>query len=156
VAGETSGVLASLADRVGRGGPRARSLDAAADALARAAQQERTAPRAVRPEPARVLAGAARVAAEAFLAGHGGPVGAVVLVRQVGRLVDTIRDAHTATGRAVQARQALLARANMLDWLRHTTAHTTEPDPQHYQVPQATTVVTETTRQKGAQDERGR
>jgi hypothetical protein len=156
VAGETSGVLASLADRVGRGGPRARSLDAAADALARAAQQERTAPRAVRPEPARVLAGAARVAAEAYLAGHGGPVGVVVLVQQVGRLVDTIHTAHTETGRAVQARQALEARRNMLDWLTQSTQQAGALNPERQQVPQANRVITETTRQRGAADERGR
>ncbi|MGH3589626.1 MAG: relaxase/mobilization nuclease domain-containing protein [Pseudonocardiaceae bacterium] len=156
VAGETSGVLASLADRVGRGGSRARSLDAAADALARAAQQQRTAPRAQRPEPARVLAGAARVAAEAYLAGHGGPVGMVVLVKQVGRLVDTIHAAHTETGRAVQARQALTARRDMLDWLRHTTQQATALDPERAQGPQASRVVTETTPQRGADDERGR
>jgi len=156
VAGETSGVLASLADQVGRGGARARSLDAAADALARAAQQPRAADRARRPEPARVLAGAARVAAEASLAGHGGPVGVVVLVQQVGRLVDTIHHAHTETGRAVQARQALAARRDMLDWLRHTTQQSTALNPEQQQVPQASRVVTETTRERGAADERGR
>lgn len=160
LAGETSGVLASLADRIGRGGPRARSLDAAADALARAAQQPRRGPSARRPEPARVLAGAARVAAEASLAGHGGPVGVAVLVQQVGRLVDTLHEAHAATGRAVQARQALTARREMLDWLRQTTQQSTQQvttlDPTRGQGPQASRVVTETTRQRGAVDERGR
>ncbi|MGH3534572.1 MAG: hypothetical protein ACRDQG_07640, partial [Pseudonocardiaceae bacterium] len=117
---------------------------------------QHTAPRAQRPEPARVLAGAARVAAEAYLAGHGGPVGMVVLVKQVGRLVDTIHAAHTETGRAVQARQALTARRDMLDWLRHTTQQATALDPERAQGPQASRVVTETTRQRGADDERGR
>ena len=83
-------------------------------------------------------------------------MGAAVLVAQVGRLVDSIHEAHTATGRAVQARQALVARASMLDWLRDTTAHTPEMGPERHQVPRATTVVTETTRQRGAADERGR
>jgi hypothetical protein len=160
LAGETSGVLASLADQLGRRGPRARSLDAAADALARAAQQPRSGPPARRPEPARVLAGAARVAADAYLAGQGGPVGVMVLMQQVGRLVDTIHQAHDDTGRAVQARQALSARREMLDWLRQSTqgsmprVSTLAPAREHG--PSASRVVTETTRQRGALDERGR
>jgi len=155
LAGETSGVLAALADRLGRGGSRARRLDAAADALARAAQQERTAPRPRRPEPARVLAGAARVAAEAYLAAQGGPAAAVVLVAQVGRLVDTIHDAHAATSRLAQARHALTARQGMLDWLRQTTQQASTLHPERQQVPQASRVVTDTTRQQGADHERG-
>jgi MobA/VirD2-like, nuclease domain len=161
VAGETSGVLASLADRIGRRGrSRARSLEVAADALARAAQQPYVGPRARRPAPARVLAGAARVAAEASLAAQGGPAGVMVLVQQVGRLVDTIHDAHAASGRAVQARQALMASRDMLDWLRKTTPQSIQQastlDPTQQQGPQASRVVTETTRQRGAVDERGR
>jgi len=155
LAGETSGVLASLADRLARGGPRARNLDAAADALARAAQQERAAPRARRPQPARVLAGAARVAAEAYLAAQGGPAAVMVLVQQVGRLVDTIQEAHAATGRLVQARQALSARHDMLDWLRQTTRQASALDAERQPGPQASRVVTETTRTLGADHERG-
>lgn len=160
LAGETAGVLASLADRIGRNGARARRLDAAADALARAAQQPHAGPRARRVEPARVLAGAARIAAEASLAAQGGPVGVVVLVQQVGRLVDAIHDAHAASGRAVQARQALTAQRDMLNWLRQATQqgtqHLTALGAQRGQGTQASRVVTETTRGRGAADERGR
>jgi hypothetical protein len=156
VAGETCGVLASLADRIGRTRSRARSLEVAADALARAAQQPHSGPRARRPEPARVLAGAARVAAEASLTAQGGPAGVMVLVQQLGRLVDTIHHAHTEAGRAVQARQALMASRDMLDWLRQTTGQASTLDPSRQQGPQVSRVVTETTRQRGAADERGR
>jgi len=46
------------------------------------------------PSTADIMAQATRVAAEAYLVGRGGPLGAVVLVQQVARLTDTLDQTH--------------------------------------------------------------
>lgn len=113
---EAAGTLSGLAERVG--GARGRQLSRAADACAQAAVIEHGNPRGERAPQVSALAGAARVATDAWIAGQGGAVGAAQLVSQLQRLTGNIEQAHKAAGRAERAEHAKTASEQMLAYIR--------------------------------------
>uniref|UniRef100_UPI003F49508D relaxase/mobilization nuclease domain-containing protein n=1 Tax=Amycolatopsis sp. CA-151526 TaxID=3239921 RepID=UPI003F49508D len=123
VAHEAAGALGALADRVDLS-HRAQLRQAAAS-LGRAAQLDRGSTPRVVPDLA-PLAGVVRTATDAVIAGAGGPYAVAMLLMQIGRLVQTMQQAHEMAGRAAQARQAADAAQEMLDYIRQ--APRPEPD----------------------------
>lgn len=113
---EAAGTLAGLVARVD--GARGRQLAAAADACAQAAVVEHGQPRGRRCPQVSRMAGAARVATDVWIAGHGGATGVAQLVSQLQRLTEAIGQAHAAAGRAAHAAAAETAARQMRDYLR--------------------------------------
>jgi hypothetical protein len=121
---ETAGVLAAWSATTERAGPG--PLARAADVLAASAQTRRGDPRARRTEVADLRGVAAVVLAGS--PGGRGSAGAVILLRQMTRLMEAIHDAHLARGEAFRAAQLAAVASGGLARL-HKAAAAAPPVP---------------------------